>query len=583
MADSIAVLNLGSQRISGALFGKTGGGDLILKRYEVVEMAGDPTVDSSRLPLLKVAIEELAEKLRIKKQAVWYAIAGHSVFTRFVKLPPVKPEKVTQIVEFEARQNVPFPINEVTWDYEVVSPPDGGEVEVVLVAMKSDALNELNDQVIEGGLNTAGVDLAPLALFNAFRYSYPDVDEPSVIIDLGARSTNLVFVDGEKFFTRNILVGGASVSTAIAKEFQISFAEAEQQKLAQGFVAQGGAVEEHPDAGIAALSKVMRNAMTRLHGEILRTINYYRSQQGGASPKRVFLAGGGASMALAVEFFQEKLKLPVEILNPLRGVQLDRSVNSEASQQDAPAMGELVGLALRAAGGCPCEVELVPDALASARDAGKRAPSLILAGLCVMAALGAGIMYFKNIERVTQDQIAVMQGENTRLSNLSKQIREIEAEQAKLQGKSLQLEKTVNDRSYWVRLLSELNNKFENDLIWLTVVEPLKDGKSVTPVLFTAADGTTPSASAGSSDAKAANPAQPVYELQINGLYRKNDEGEQVVYRYAAALAKSEFFSVEKFDEKRSEYVSADSGVEEERYAYKFKIKLPLKEPIQFK
>lgn len=586
MADSksIAVLNLGSQRVSGAIFSKTGG-DLTLKRYAFVDMTGDPSVDASRTPQLKVAIADLVEKLRIKKQSVWYAVAGHTVFTRFVKLPPVQAEKVSQIVEFEARQNVPFPINEVVWDYEFVSPPDGGEVEVVLVAMKADALNEINDQVTINGLKPSGVDLAPLALYNAFRYSYPDVDEPAVIIDLGARSTNLVFVEGQKFFTRNILVGGASITSAVAKEFQIGFGDAEQQKVSHGFISQGGAYADHPDEAVAELSKVIRNAMSRLHSEVMRTINYYRSQQGGAQPKRIFLCGGGALLGNTVEFFQEKLKLPVEIFNPLRGVQVDRGVNAEAAAADAPSMSELVGLALRPVGSCPSEVELVPDAVANARDAARRTPALIMAGLCLLAALGAGIMYFKNAERVTQEKLGSLQQEQARLTAIANQIRALDVTMAQMQGRSQQLEQAVNDRSFWVRLLIELNSKFENDLIWLTVIEPLKDGKSITPQLVTQAEGqgAESSSSSAAASGKAGAPTQPVYELQVQGLYRKNDEGEQIVYRYASALAKSPFFNVEKFEEKRADYVSAEAGVEEDRYAYKFKIRLPLRQPMQFK
>jgi len=247
MADSksIAVLNLGSQRLSGAIFSKAGG-DLVLKKYEFVDMPGDPTVDATRIPQLKIALQELVERLKLKGSSVWYCVAGHTVFNRFVKLPPVQDDRVAQIVEFEARQNVPFPINEVVWDYEFAN--DGsGETEVVLVAMKSDALNEINDQVAAAKALTSGVDVAPLALYNAFRYSYPDVDEPSVVIDLGARSTNLVFVEKGRFFIANFLVGGASITSAVSKEFGIGFGEAEAQKCARGFVAPGGAVQDHAD------------------------------------------------------------------------------------------------------------------------------------------------------------------------------------------------------------------------------------------------------------------------------------------------------------------------------------------------
>jgi type IV pilus assembly protein PilM len=100
------------------------------------------------------------------------------------------------------------------------------------------------------------------------------------------------------------------------------------------------------------------------------------------------------------------LKLPVELFNGLRGVQLDRGVSADAAQVDAPALGELAGLALRGMGACPCEIELVPGALAASRDAAKRAPALVLAGLCIMGALGASLFWFKNASVAIQDRAA---------------------------------------------------------------------------------------------------------------------------------------------------------------------------------
>ncbi len=577
MADSksIAVLNLGSQRLSGALFSKSGG-DLVLKKYEFVDMAGDPTVDATRIAQLKVSLQELAARLKLKSSAVWYAVAGHTVFSRFVKLPPVQGDRVAQIVEFEARQNVPFPINEVVWDYEFSS--EGGiETEVVLVAMKSDALDEIDDQVALAKIATAGVDVAPLALFNAFRYSYPDVDEPAVLIDLGARSTNMLFVEEGRFFIRNFLVGGASITSAIAKEFGIGFAEAETQKIHRGFVAPGGAVQDHEDPEIAALSKVIRNAASNLHTQIMRTITFYRSQQGGSQPKRVFITGGGALLGNMVSFLEEKLKLPVEIFNPLRGVQVDRSLKADVAAADAPFLAELVGLALRSSGGVPCEVELVPTKVANARDAARRMPILIVGMLLFWAALGTGVFYFQNTERVVREKLAGMSSENARLKNLATQIAALEQRQGQYSALSQQLEQAVAERSFWVRLLTDLNAKFENDMIWLTLVEPLKNGNSITPQLL------SQESSSGEKKDEATAGSAPAYSLRLQGLYRKNDEGEQIVYKYASALAKLPWFEIADFDDKRAQYVSAQSGVEEDRYAYTFKIELPLKQSMNFK
>lgn len=599
MADSnnFVVLNLGSQRVGGAVFGKTSGGDLVLKKYEFTEMQGDPSVDATRIPQLKVALAELASSLKLKGSSAWYGVAGHSVFTRFVKLPPVSADKVDQIVEFEARQNVPFPINEVSWDYEFVSPADYGEREVVLVAMKSDALNEINDQVVSAGIKTIGVDIAPTALFNAFRYNYPEVAEPCVIIDLGARSTNLVFVEDGRMFTRNILVGGATVTGAVAKEFNLGFGDAEQQKVSQGFIALGGSVADHADAGLAELSKVIRNSMTRLHGEVLRTINYYRSQQGGSAPQRIFLCGGGAHLGYVIEFFQEKFKVPVEVFNGLRGVQTGSGVNTASAQQDAHLMGELVGMALRARGSCPVEVELVPDALEVSRDASRRAPSFIMAGLCLWGLLGASISYVKKADETTNGKISEVQAKLNKLSGFASSIAELNNNLEDLKGKSAQLEQAVNDRSYWVRMLADLNNRFENDFIWLTQIEPLKNGVELSsPIVTTASGGVIEGAGAnalfpppapppapGVSSSQIVGDASPKLELRMLGLYRKNDDGQEVVYRFAKSLAKSEFFDVPDIETKLNDYCKAEAGVSDDHYAYRFEIRVPLKAPMQFK
>ncbi|TLD71574.1 type IV pilus assembly protein PilM [Phragmitibacter flavus] len=585
MADSsFAVLNLGSQRVSAAVFNKGRNGELILKAFEVTEMHGDPSAEATRLPQLRVALVELSEKLKLKGKTVYYAIAGHVVFTRFVKLPPFDEDKADQIVEFEARQNVPFPINEVIWDYEFIGSKDSMEREVALVAIKADALNDINDQVESVGIKVAAVDLAPLAVFNAFRYTYPDVDETSLIIDLGARSTNLIFVEGERVFTRNILVGGSTVTGNVGKELGMNFAEAEDQKRARGYVAPGGAYEPNDDEVVEAMSKIMRNTMTRLHGEIVRTVNYYRSQQGGSPPRRFFLCGGGAQTPLAVDFFQEKFNLPVEVLNPLRGVTLDRGVSQQVADAQSPAMMELVGLGLRHAGACPVEVELLPDSVAAARDSAKRMPFLILATVCLFALLGLAGFYFSHAASVVEGKLVESRSLQANLQRDDDTIKDWDKQLQLLRGQSGQLEQAINDRGYWKGLLAVLNNQFETDFVWLTQLEVLKNGSSITPALTSTA-GTTPVAAPkpptppATTTAPGAPPAV-AYALRFQGLYRKNDEGgQQVVYKYYEALKKDDkLFGAVTAEEKPD----VDSGIDDERYAYQFKFRLPLVNGMKF-
>src|SRR5688500_12315240 len=201
----------------------------------------------------------MATAMHYKGQPINYAIASQSVFTRFVKLPSVGEEQVDQIVTFEAQQNVPYPIDEVVWDYQLVDSGEAAQVEVVIVAVKADLLDDINDAVEQAGLKTILVDVAPMALYNAFRYNYSDVQGCSLIIDIGSRTTNLIFIEPHKVFSRSIPNGGSTITQQIAKEFNEPFQTAEERKKRDGFVSLGGAYAEPEDPDVARVSKMIRN------------------------------------------------------------------------------------------------------------------------------------------------------------------------------------------------------------------------------------------------------------------------------------------------------------------------------------
>ena len=341
-------LNIGSQRIGMAVFEVSKNDTLILKAYDSATIVADPALDASKISQTRVAISDLVQRLKVGKTKARYAISGQSVFTRFVKLPPLQDDNIEQLVTFEAQQHVPFPLAEVVWDYELIEGAD--DKEVVIVAIKADSLDELNSAVNDSGLGTSEVDVAPMAIYNAFRATYGNPEEPILLIDIGAKTSNLLYIEGRRFFTRSIAIGGGAVTAAIAKEYGIPFMEAEHQKISNGLVALGGGHTEQMDEAVAALAMVIRNALTRLPAEIARTTNYYRSQHAGSAPRRVLLAGGGANLPYTLEFFQEKLNLPVEYFNPVRNVTIGKGVDAAVIQREGHLMGELVGLGLRGVG-----------------------------------------------------------------------------------------------------------------------------------------------------------------------------------------------------------------------------------------
>ena len=182
-----------------------------------------------------------------------------------------------------------------------------------------------------------------MALYNAFRYSYPEVGDCSLLLDIGARTTNILFIESGRIFLRSIPLGGSAITAAIAREFNESFAAAETRKKRDGFVGLGGAYAEPADPNVARVSKIARSTMTRLHAELMRSITHYRAQQQGNRPARIFLCGGGAGMPYMREFFHEKFQVPIEFFNPLQNVTVAESAPMQDVARSAHLLGELVG------------------------------------------------------------------------------------------------------------------------------------------------------------------------------------------------------------------------------------------------
>src|SRR6516165_12548396 len=211
----LIAVNLGSQTIGIAEF-RVAHEVPVLVNYRLRELPVDPGTGHRRdahvaLEEAAAVLREMRHEMQISHRAVNYALPAQSVFARFVKLPPLGQEKLDKIISFEAQQNVPFPLDDVVWDYQIVGGGMGEEIQVVLVAIKIDLLDEINTAVEGTGLQTSIVDVAPMALYNAFRYSYPEIGDCSLVVDIGARTTNILFIESARIFLRSIPLGGSTI------------------------------------------------------------------------------------------------------------------------------------------------------------------------------------------------------------------------------------------------------------------------------------------------------------------------------------------------------------------------------------
>jgi type IV pilus assembly protein PilM len=556
----ILALDLGTQTVALAEFqtGKEGG--LVLTNYRTGELLGDPAVDSTRLAQAKMTIGEMVSSLGYKGAKVNYAISAQSVFTRFVKLPSVGEDQVDQIVGFEAQQNVPFPIDEVVWDYQLVDQGNSAEVEVVLVAIKSDLLDEINDAVEGAGLRTTIVDVSPMAIYNAYRYNYGELPDCSLIIDVGARTTNLIFVEPRRVFSRSIPIGGTKVTEAIAKEFNEPYAAAEERKRRDGFVSLGGTYAEPDDPDVARVSKMVRNTMTRLHAEISRSISFYRSQQKGSAPQRVLLCGGTATIPYMREFFHEKLQLPVEFFNPLRNVQVSSNLNVEEIGRNAHTLGEMVGLALRGALACPMEMNLRPASVVRQHQVAEKRPYLILTSICLWAIIAGFWLYYTKAASATTEGLEPVESRLGQLQSVDSRINQVKSAMKKQEEIADPLLKAVSDREAWTKLYEEIHSRLPAEYVWVTSLQ-----EEATPANAPA----TPAPRAGQPTP---GPKQKTYIL--SGLYLDNPNGPGVLDQFVEKLGQSEWLEVNK--DPRVFKRSVPNDVE---WAYDFSFPIMIKDP----
>src|SRR5438445_9147526 len=210
-----------------------------------------------------------------------------------------------------------------------------------------------------------------------------------MLLDIGAKTSNLLFFEKGKVFSRSINLGANSITEDFAKESKLKFEAAEKLKIEEGFVSLGGAYEEPENPNQAAISKIARQFMTRLHIQVNQTMQFYRGQQGGSAPQRLFLSGGASIMPYTAQFFAEKLNVPVESFNPLRNVQIDPGINLEEFARSAHSMGEAVGLGLRNLAPCPVELNRMPESTLRWRAFNEKKPYLLVTLFLLSLVAGA--------------------------------------------------------------------------------------------------------------------------------------------------------------------------------------------------
>ena len=453
---SFLTVDFGAGSLKLAEFEINDAGGLLLKNFAIKSLGLEGAQEATREKVILQALQEVIAEKGIKSKNINVCAPGFHVFSKFVKLPPVDSAKVGQIIQYEAQQNVPFPLSEVVWDYQILGSTPSGEMEVLLVAIKSEIVEGLFRVAEQAKLKLQLCDASPAALCNAFKYNYSDLEGCTLLLDIGAKTSNLIFFEKDKVFSRSINLGANTITQDFANEAKLKFAEAEKIKIAEGFVSLGGAYEEPDNPNQAAISKIARQFMTKLHIQVNQTVQFYRGQQGGSSPQRLFLSGGASVMPYTAQFFAEKLNVPVEYFNPFRSLQIDPALNLEELSRVAHSLGEVVGLGLRNLATCPVEMNLMPESTLRWQSFDRKKPYFIATVFSlVLVAFAVGSL-FKELAANKDSEITRLNPEVQKENHQVEVFTRANKELQKTQKEAGQLAVWIQQRYSWGDFLVEM-------------------------------------------------------------------------------------------------------------------------------
>ncbi|MEM7165087.1 MAG: type IV pilus assembly protein PilM [Planctomycetota bacterium] len=295
----------------------------------------------------KEALETFASRNTINCPIV-ASHPGHSAFSRFIQLPPVDPKKLEEMVGYEAQQQIPFPIDEVVWDYHLCEQDGAPEAEVGIFAVRKEVVSDFMLDYESAGMPLDMISVGYLGLLNYVVYDLRP-QRPSVVIDIGSDHTDLVVVDGKRFWIRNLPIAGNDITQALMDKFKLPFDEAERLKTT-------AAKTEHAVKVFTAIQPILKELVNEIH----RSVGFYKSQAGDVKFEDVFLFGNSAKVLGIQKFLQEQLRFRVHVAKKLSRIRVNRESNVSLLQRDFPSFASAVGNAIQGLGEGEADVNLMP-------------------------------------------------------------------------------------------------------------------------------------------------------------------------------------------------------------------------------
>ena len=333
-------LDIGSGYLKLVQFKDVKGG-YELELFEMVPLPPELIVDGSIIDSLRLvdSLKELARKAKVKTKEAVISMAGHSsVIIKRVSLPDMSEEELSESIRFEAEQYIPFDIDDVNLDFQIIGPKEEpGQMDVILVAVKKDVINEYISVLKDSGFNCAIVDVNSFALENIYEVNYEiDPTKNVAIVNVGASTINInVLKGGISVFTRDSAVGSNLHTEVLQREFNLTYEVAERLKKN----------EPVEDVSPQDAFSVMELASEEIIGEINRSLEYFHEEI-----QEIVLSGGCALLKDFPRLVAEKIGVETKVMEPFKNIRIPKKFDVMYLEEIAPIAAVAAGLALRRAG-----------------------------------------------------------------------------------------------------------------------------------------------------------------------------------------------------------------------------------------
>ncbi len=424
--------------------------------------------DANPAELVSEALKQFLSRNQVHNDRVAVSVSGQSGLARFIKLPPVEAKKIPDIVRYEARQQIPFDLNNVIWDYQRMG---GGseeqgfvlETEIGLFAMKRDAVFRALNPFVKAGIEVDIVQLSPLALYNYVvfdmlrdlpspeEYDPDDPPESIVLISLGTDSTDLVVTNGFKVWQRSVPLGGNHFTKLLTKEMKLTFAKAEHLK-------RNATTAQDPKAVFQAMRPVFNDLQT----ELQRSLGYFTNLDRTAKIGRVVAVGNAFKLPGLRRYLAQSLGFEIERVDAFRGLVGPEVLATPAFKDNILSFGVCYGLCLQGLQSGGLRTNLLPREISMDRLIRRKKPWAVAAAALVMLACTVSYAaYALQFNPVREDhwkaEMSQADAAKSKSAQLQSAYGEAKNKYEKEKGSGGRLVNNVQNRDRWLKFLTAMN------------------------------------------------------------------------------------------------------------------------------